>query len=79
MREIHIYQHRTIDCQENIAFRTEDGTTVFEGSAPIETCLNCNHTELPIETRETMNPSQIEIRKSTHTAMGLCGFSRDQI
>lgn len=79
MRESQTCHHRYVDCQENIAFREEDGITVYGGSASIQTCLNCNHSELPIETKETINPFIFENRKHSPTSIILSEFSRFEL
>ncbi len=64
MRESKVYHHRLVDCQENVAFATEDGINVFSGSTAIQTCLNCGHTELPSDVKEVIDSSISEKRKS---------------
>lgn len=64
MRESKIYHHRLVDCQENVAFTTEDGINVFNGSTAIQTCLNCGHSELPSEVKENIDSSINEKRKN---------------
>lgn len=79
MRESQLCHHRFVDCQENTAFKSEDGITVFGGTASMETCLNCNHVELPIETKEIVNIRCNENnRKISFTSMNLCEFSTVQ-
>ncbi|WHX98899.1 hypothetical protein [Neobacillus sp. DY30] len=64
MRESKIHHHRLVDCQEHVIYATEDGINVFIGSAAIQTCLNCGHSEIPSELKEIIDPSIKEPRKN---------------
>ncbi len=64
MRESKIYHHRLVDCQDHVAFSTEDGINVFSGSTAIQICLNCGHSKLPRKVKEIIDPSISEKRKN---------------
>jgi hypothetical protein len=64
MKESKNFHHRLVDCQEHVAFATEDGVNVFSGSAAIKTCINCGHSELPREVKEILDSSISEKRKT---------------
>ncbi|MBY0146024.1 hypothetical protein [Neobacillus niacini] len=64
MKESKIFHHRLVDCQEHVAFTTEDGINVFSGSAAIKTCINCDHSELSSEVKEIIDSSISEKRKN---------------
>lgn len=64
MRESKIHHRHLVDCRDHITYATEDGINVFSGSAAIQTCLNCGHSEIPGELKEIIDPSMKETRKN---------------
>lgn len=54
MGESQINHHRLIDCEDHVAFMSEDGINVLGGKASVQTCLNCSHNELSDEGKETL-------------------------
>jgi hypothetical protein len=77
MRESKISYHRLVDCQDHVAFTTEDGINVFGGSAAIQKCLNCGYTELPIEVKEIIDPGISEKRKNPQSPTQLYTITRN--
>lgn len=77
MKESKIHHHRLVDCQEHVAFTTEDGINVFSRSPAIQTCLNCGHSELPSEVKEIIDSSISEKRKNPLFPTKLFDLTKD--
>jgi predicted nucleic-acid-binding Zn-ribbon protein len=69
--------HRIMDCEEHAGFMLDDGIDVISKSAITQTCHNCNHSELPNEGKEAVDPSTNEGHKNPQFPLFLHNWFRD--
>jgi hypothetical protein len=79
MREPVKNTHRIIDCEDHAVFMLDDGIDVLGKSAVMKTCHNCNHSELPNDGKQAIDPPLDESQKNPQFPAFLHNRFRDML
>lgn len=64
MSESKVCHHRFSLHEENVGFTLNDGVDVFTSGTRFQKCITCGHMELPVDSGDLIEATQIEKRNN---------------